>query len=213
MRHGDSLDKIVGSYMAGLCSHTFDFKGRRYEPKRLIASPLLLRGHTCPAGCGACCGSFSLDFLPDEAILDGVTARQITVDKRTVVIMSDRQRKAPDRWCRHLDRANGRCRVHARRPLACDFELIRLLHYTDEVVLTQKLYGRFWAMARLDGGAGTLCEMLPADAGTVAEVNRKLERLLDWSRHLGIVTKIPLVLDWIARGDRNTSLRLSREAA
>ncbi len=212
MRHSDSVDKIVGNYMAGLCSHGFEFKGKRYEPKNLVVSPLLLRGHTCPAGCGACCGSFSLDYLPDEVAPAKVSPRQIIVDGRIVSIKSDRQRSSPDRWCRHLDRVSGRCCVHARRPMACDFELIRLIHQASQVILIQKLYGRFWSMERLDGKTGTLCEMLPVDAKTTAEVGRKLQRLLDWSRHLEIVTKIPLVLDWIAQGNRDRALKLPAEA-
>jgi hypothetical protein len=92
--------------------------------------------------------------------------------------------------------------------MACDFELIRFLVYADHVVLIQKLYGRAWAMQRLDGSVGAKCEMLPKDAEKVSAVIRKLRRLEDWANHLGISTRIDRIVRWIETDDCEQALRL-----
>lgn len=208
MRQLDTLDKVVGVYLAGVCNEPFEYDGRRYEPKRLIVSPFLLRGHTCPPVCGACCGNFSLDYLPGETAAKESSIRRISISGRTVEVFSDRQRDAPDRWCRNLERNNGRCHIYEHRPMACDFELIRFLVYADHVVLIQKLYGRGWAMQRLDSAVGARCEMLPKDLEKVSVVIRKLRRLEDWANHFGISTRIERIVRWIETDDCERALRL-----
>lgn len=205
----DTVDKIVGVYLAGICSHPFRYKGKDYRPKQLIVSPLLLRGHTCPSGCGACCGSFSLDFLPGEIATGEASPRVIRIDGRSVPLMSDRQAEVPDRWCRNLDRSSGRCTVHAFRPMACDFELIRFLIYETKVLLIQKQYGRAWSMERLDRGRGALCDMLPPTQHRINEVIRKLERLERWGEHFAIETRVRPIISWIEAGDYTRPLRLA----
>lgn len=209
MKHLNTLDKVIGVYLAGVCSEPFEYEGRRYEPKRLIVSPLLLRGHTCPPVCGACCGNFSLDYLPGETAAKESSIRRISISGRMVDVLSDRQYDVPDRWCRNLDGETGRCLIYEHRPMACDFELIRFLIYEDHVVLIQKLYGRAWAMRRLDNVAGAKCEMLPKDPKTVAVVIRKLRRLEDWANHFGIATRIEKVIRWIETDDCRLPLRLA----
>ena len=208
MRHADTLDKIVGTYLASVCADSFRYKGRQFAPKALIVSPLLLRGYTCPANCGACCGSFSLDYTCDEARRGNEVPRTIAINGRSVTILSDMQRDVQDAWCRHLDRETGRCLQHASRPMACDFELIRFLIYDDRVLMLQKTYGRAWAMMRLSGNRGALCEMLPENSHRVSEVIRKLQRLEAWAMHLGVRTRIPKILEWIAQGNTSKALRL-----
>jgi hypothetical protein len=201
VRHDDTVDKIVSVYLGGLCRRPFRYKGRSFVPRRVRVSPQLLRGYTCYAGCGGCCGSFSLDYLPAEDAPANVTARTVELDGRAVTLRSDMQTAAADRWCGNLDRDTGRCTIYARRPFACDFELIRLLSYDDHVVVTQKQYGRFWAMLRLDGERGVPCDMLPPDPATIAEVERKLTRLETWAEHFGVATCVPAILDWVRHGD------------
>ena len=208
MRHLDTLEKVVGVYLAGVCDETFEYEGRRYEPKPLVVSPLLLRGHTCPPMCGACCGNFSLDYLPGELAAKESSIRSISISGRAVGVLSDRQHDVPDRWCRNLERETGRCRIYEHRPMACDFELIRFLVYDDRVMLIQKLYGRAWAMQRLDGALGAKCEMLPKDPEKVSAVIRKLRRLEDWANHFGIVTRIGSIVRWIETDDCELPLRL-----
>lgn len=211
MRHSDSIDKIVTVYLGGLCREPFEYKGCRYDPKAVSVSPLLLRGFTCPANCGACCGSFSLDYLPTETASPNAIPRAIEVSDRTFSILSDQQLDVRDRWCRHLERGTGRCNIYQQRPFACDFELIRLLIYSEHVLVVQKLYGRAWAMVRLDESRGTLCEMTPANPHTVSEVARKLDRLHQWARYFDVKTCIPDILDWIHSPTNGYPLRLSAE--
>lgn len=66
--------------------------------------------------------------------------------------------------------------------------------------LRQQLYGRGWSLTRVDGEKGALCEMTKATRETTEEVVRKLERLLDWTEHFGLKTRIPEVLDWVRSG-------------
>jgi len=198
------MDKIIEVYIAGVCSKAFVYKGKCFIPKQLKVSPLLTRGYTCPSACGACCGSFSLDFLPSEAGTFEAAPRSIEIDGRIVTLNSDRQSDVNERWCRNLERKTGRCQVYNERPMACDFELLRFLVYESSVLLIQKQYGRAWAMERLDGERGASCEMLPPDPKSVSEVVRKLKRLESWGNFLGIPTRIPLIYPWIESGSRNT---------
>ena len=63
---GDFIDKIVTRYFACVTGEEFTYKGKTYKPRPLRISPLIFRGYTCPAVCGACCTRFSLDYLPQE---------------------------------------------------------------------------------------------------------------------------------------------------
>jgi hypothetical protein len=208
MRNADTVDKIVQVYLAGLCREAFVYKDKLFLPKPVIVSPLVLRGYTCPACCGACCGSFSLDYLPTEAPPEKASPREVRLHGHRVVLNSDRQRDVRDRWCRHLDRGTGRCSIYRSRPFACDFELIRFLIFQDRVVVTQKQYGRAWAMTRLDTKTGALCRMLAADPVTKSEVIRKFQRLGQWATHFRIRTCLSDILQWLANGDHSRSLRI-----
>jgi hypothetical protein len=208
MHHADSVDKIVQVYLAELCRESFVYKGTVFLPKPVVVSLLLLRGYTCPSCCGACCGSFSLDYLPTETAPEMASPREVELHGHRVVLYSDRQRDVRERWCRHLDRGSGRCGIYESRPFACDFELIRFLIFQDRVVVTQKQYGRAWAMTRLDTRTGALCEMLPADLGTKTEAIRKFQRLAEWATHFGIRTCLSDILQWLAGGDHSRALRI-----
>jgi hypothetical protein len=211
MRNMDTMDKILGIYISSLTKQTFVYKNRIMYPKAVVVSPLLLRGFTCPSRCGACCGSFSLDYLPTESAAPLSIERQIRVNEREYTIVSDRQADVLDKWCRNLERETGRCRIYDQRPMACDFELIRFLVSDTKVILTQKLYGRAWAMQRIVGSRGTLCEMLPVNEHHVAEVVRKLRRLETWSQFFQISTRIPEILTWIHSSHNGKALRLLPE--
>lgn len=208
MRYSDSLDKVIEVYLGALCRSKFTYKGKVFSPMRVVVSPLLLRGYTCPMKCGACCGSFSLDYLPSEKASREIADRFVDLSGQQYRVLTDFQSDVPDRWCRHLDRAAGRCKIYCNRPFTCDFELIRVLIYSDKAILTQKQYGRAWAMTRLDGGKGALCQMLPPDPQKVAEVDRKLDRLAQWASHFGVPTCIAAIRTWVQTGDHRQALIL-----
>lgn len=204
----DSVDKIVMIYFAAVTSEPFRYKGRVFSPKPLYVSPLLLRGHTCPARCGGCCPRFSLDYLPGENLGPNTSERTVSFNDLEISLISDMQRTSSEHYCRHLDRVTGRCGIYAARPFSCDFELIRFCHYRNRTILTQKLFGRGWAMKRVDGARGAQCEMLPATAFTVEQVGRKLLRLQKWADHFGITTRLPEVIQWVDRGGDDKPLLL-----
>lgn len=205
--HGDSVDKIITRYFATLTMESFTYGGKTYHPRPLRVSPDLLRGHTCPPGCGGCCHiQFSLDYLPNENLPPGVQNREVEFNGRKVVVMSDPQDDHELKRCRHLNPKDGRCGIHKVRPFSCDFELIRTLEFADESrpnVLTQKLFGRGWAMKRIDGHRGALCEMLPVTPEHAADVVRKLKRFIDWSNHFKVMTWAPHIIRLIETGQLN----------
>lgn len=208
----DTMDKVIPTYMASLCSEPFTYKGIEYKPRELHVSPLIFRGFTCPAKCGACCPRFSLDYLPDEPKPDGLTLtpRMIVVNHAEVLLFSDLQLDHSNHHCKNLNMENGRCGIHGRQPFSCDFELMRFMQSQQgkHDYFTQKLYGRGWNMLRVDGKRGAKCEMLPPDEHSIAEVERKLTRLKMWADHFGIKTKVPAILEWVRNGDRTNPLIL-----
>lgn len=204
----DSIDKIVTVYFASVCSKPFCYKGQHYKPKHLVASPLIFRGYSCPQTCGGCCPRFTLDYLPSEERPYFLKEREIIIDGRSVSVLSDLQNSTREHHCRNLDKMTGRCLIYLQRPFSCDFELIRFLTYDKKVILTQKLFGRGWAMLRVDGNRGAMCEMLPPDPDTVIEVVRKLNRLKAWAGHFGIETKLDSIIAWAEQGPRNDHLYL-----
>lgn len=194
----DTIDKITKSYFAAVTKKPFTYKGERYGVPTLTVSPGLLRGYTCPIGCGGCCGKFTLDYLPSESRPYGMAPREIDFDGRTVQIFTDRQKSNNTDRCSSLERGTGRCMIHGVHPFSCDFELIRVMHRREHNTahMTQRLFARGWNMKRADGGRGSLCEITPADPSTVAEVIRKLGRLEQWAQHFGIPTRISTIISW-----------------
>lgn len=212
--NSDSVSKIVGRYFAATTRVPFSYGGREYLPRPLSVGPLLLRGYTCPAGCGACCLKFSLDYLPDEPRPKGLAPRAVEFDGREVVVYSDLQPENSSNNCKHLSPEDGRCGVYEVRPFSCDFELIRTLEYDDRPnVLTQRLYGRGWNMMRVDGERGALCEMTPVNTETKREVVRKLGRLRQWADHFGIRTWADEICSLIQSGKLTRNVVLSDDKA
>lgn len=212
--HGDSVDKIISRYFATLTMEPFEYNGERFEPRPVRVSPDLLRGHTCPPGCGGCCNlQFSLDYLPHEPMpLQNMKPRMIKFNGRDVMVMTDAQDDHELKRCRYLDPKDGRCGTHKVRPFSCDFELIRTLQFADTDhpnVLTQKLFGRGWAMKRIDGQKGALCEMLPVTPEHAADVVRKLKRFQGWSYHFQLKTWVPHIIRLIESGQLNRAYVLS----
>jgi Fe-S-cluster containining protein len=206
----DSVDKIVMTYFRSVTRDSFTYKDKVYEPRPLTVSPLILRGFTCPIGCGGCCPRFSLDYLPQEKRPDYVNHnRQILFNARYVEIYSDLQADHKDHFCRNLNKADGRCGVYGQRPFSCDFELIRFFTSEEKNRLSQQLFGRGWAFLRIDDGRGALCTMTAPDEATINETIRKLNRLQMWASHFSLRTWVPEIIDWIYTGDVSKHLRLS----
>lgn len=191
----DTLDKIVESYFAALTAEQFTYKGKEYLPRDLYVSPGILRGYTCPAMCGGCCPRFSLDYIAPDGVPEGekhpLTRRVVEFNGRQVEVWSDMQRDHDNAKCRNLNLDDGRCGIHGFQPFSCDFELLRTIMSKDtpRADFTQKLYGRGWAMMRVDGERGALCKMTPPTPEARADVDRRLRRLETWMAHFGLNPK------------------------
>ncbi|MBL6947564.1 MAG: hypothetical protein ISR51_02700 [Rhodospirillales bacterium] len=152
-----------------------------------------------------------MDYLPNDLAPSNLTERAVKISGRNVKVFSDLQMDHNNHFCRHLDAKSGRCKQYTRRPFACDFELIRFLHYKEKVVIMQKLFGRGWAMKRIDGEQGAKCEMLDTDPYWLAEVQRKLDGLTQWANHFGLRTRIALISSWVTSGPHARPLLISAE--
>jgi hypothetical protein len=207
----DSVDKIISAYFAGVNTVPFAYKGKTFEPKMLVASPLLFRGFTCPSKCGGCCPRFSLDYLPIENNPYELTPRIIKINEREFEIYSDLQKERNQHFCRHLDINSGRCGIYQQRPFSCDFELIRFVHFPNRVILTQKLFSRGWAMKRVNGEQGALCSMIEITDHSINEVLRKLRRLVVWCDYFGINHRLAEVIEWVKTGPHIKPLILHKQ--
>lgn len=196
----NSIDKIVTRYFKVVTKEPFSYKGVIYSDKPLKLSPTLLRGYTCPPHCAGCCPRFSLDYLPHEYHPYPLEKRYITFNNREIEIYSDRQTDHNNYHCRNVRHSDGRCIIHGKQPFSCDFELIRPMLYQDNNrpdVLTQRLFGRYWNMKRIDGERGTLCQMTDVTNESINDVIRRLQLLQEWCYHFGLLnTKINEIIDW-----------------
>jgi len=211
--YSDSFDKIVRSYFAAVTSEKFVYGGAEFVPKDLRVSPGIFRGFTCPEGCGGCCPRFSLVYLPSEwnelgVVNDHIEHRTVEFSGRTWSLFEDAQTDHDDWHCRNLNKENGRCGIYDARPFSCDFELLRVVMHTRRALLNQQLFGRGWALKRIDGERGALCEMTPPTEYWRDEAARKLRRLHNWTTYFGLETRIPLIVKWVESGPHEEPLFL-----
>lgn len=196
--HAETLTKIVEVYFAAVTREPFFFRGKLYHPQPLTVYPTVRRGWTCPAGCGACCLRFTLEWIPTEPHPATAIPEWVEFNQHRFLLYRDHQQGNPGPFCRNLDRSTGRCGIYQERPLSCDFELTRFLHFQNGTArLTTKQYGRAWNMTRIDGDKGAMCEILPTDPEWNADLVRRLGRLKAWTDHFGLETKIPEAIDYV----------------
>lgn len=202
--HAETLTKIVEVYFAAVTREPFFFREKLYRPRPLTVYPTVRRGWTCPAGCGACCFRFTLEWIPTEPHPATARAEWVEFNGRRVLMYRDRQEGNAGPFCRNLDRSTGRCGIYAERPLSCDFELTRFLHFQNGTTrLTTKQYGRAWNMTKIDGDKGAMCEILPPDQEWIDDLARRLRRLLAWTDHFGLETKVPMAIDYVLGGSNH----------
>lgn len=212
MAERDTLDKVIGTYFAMVTAETFTFRGKTYHPKTLRVSPGIFRGFTCPSGCAGCCPRFSLDYLPTERRPEfdlGHITREVEFNGATFKIISDMQQDHKSPKCRNVNWDDGRCGIHGLQPFSCDFEVLRFLEMSNPDrpnALTSKLFGRGWAMMRVDGVRGALCEMTPADEESVRDNLRKLKRLREWVEYFGLSHRLNPIIEWVASGPHEKPL-------
>lgn len=148
----DSIDKIIKE-LGMVCKKPFTYGDKVYIPKTMRLDKAIRNGFTCPAMCGACCGNWSLDYIPNEHLKEDTlessppleqygqyfTRRTVRVNGKDVELITDpqgtgvvQQTNKPD-GCRYLNK-DGRCDIHNfvlsgkyGQPFSCDFELIRFI--------------------------------------------------------------------------------------
>lgn len=189
----DSVDKIK-AYLEAAGS------------KEVILSRLFFRDYTCPANCGACCPRFSLDYFEGERweLFKATYPDKVKFFKQRevdgVVIYTDAQDDHKDHYCRNLDKSTGRCTIHKSNPFSCEFELMKFIHRksADKSLLINKLFGRGWAMKKINGERGTKCEMLGFDYDKLLRDLALLKELNDYANRFGITTtKLPQIIKFI----------------
>lgn len=220
----DSVKKIVSQYFAAITKVPFSMGTITVQPKPLIVSGLLARGYTCPENCGACCMNFSLDWIPGEAMPEGLSKRPFKFNGQEFEIYSDRQLDNSEDYCKHLDTSNVRCMLHRNpdnpnhpyitdvHPFSCDFEIIRcaigneksdgIENRNEEMIrhnwIGVKKYGRWWNMAKFDGERGALCTIKEPSEESIQDSIRKLQRLNAWADHFQLTeTYIPELIEFL----------------
>lgn len=231
----DSLDKIVESYFKAITRAPFVYKDKTYWPHDLRVSPGTFRGYTCPANCGACCHRFSLDYLPSEprpgplpGVPDRFVERRVRFNGKEFGLYSDTQEDHTDRHCINVNKRDGpqeydsaldpgRCQIHGVHPFTCDFELLRFSHAVENLdrpnYLNQRLYGRGWAMTRVDGQKKAMCEMITGDTTWKADTQRRLGRLMHWADYFELDHCLLEIIGWVATGPHDEPLTIKNTTA
>lgn len=209
----DSLQKVIGVYVATIASEPFTWGQLRIEPRPLQVSPLLFRGYTCPPGCGGCCPRFSLVYLPEplEKHPYPLTFKHTVIINGQEKVLYEDPQPGDDHFCQNLNRENGRCGIYHARPFSCDFELTRFMVSKDisrPNHLMTRLFGRGWSFLRVDGERGAKCEILAEIPEHKEDVIRKLKRLKAWTDYLGVKTYIDDIIAWSDFGHHNKPLML-----
>lgn len=205
----DSVDKIITTYFAAVTNEKFEYKGKVYNPKALVISPLIFRGYVCNIKCGACCPRFSLDYLPEETPPYPLTERIVEFNNKEYTILSDLQmdQQIPSFFCKNLNMKDGLCGIHGKQPFTCDFELLRFMKFEDDArpnrVMT-KHFGRAWNMKRIDGDYGTKCDIVDRSEEARADVIRKFKRLDQWATYFHLKTKLPSIITYCLYADINS---------
>lgn len=210
----DTIDRIATVHMAAITSQPFVYKNEEFKPQPLRVSPLIFRGFLCPASCGACCKPVSLDWLPSEELPYVVESREIEFNGHKLTIFSDLSSESP--FCHNLQREDARCAIHGKHPYSCDFEMIRVglsRGSKRQNALSNRLFGRGWALTRVDGSKGAACSMTPVSKEEVPNLLRKLRRMQDWANFFKLTTVLPDIIAWVETGPHEDALYLNQEFA
>lgn len=190
----DSTDKLK-FYLSAFCAEPYDGIA---PPAVLAISHTFWRDYTCPPGCGGCCKPFSMDLSEDyyQILIEKHPEKVAYFDRREIDLFGTPEifysntitqkplfDKGAGQRCQFLD-GIGRCGIYHARPLPCRMELNKFIFRNREnkILISKKLFGRGWGFARVDGGRGALCEMIPVTKETVEIVKTRdiplFERLI-----------------------------------
>lgn len=210
MQNPDSFDRIV-TYFHALARAPFDFKGRIFDPYKILhVSPAIFRDYSCPGVCGACCMRCSLVWDSKEGSVDAIETTY-TISNREVNFFVDRQ-AGLDRKCRHLHPKTGRCGIYKKRPLPCRFELFKFYHSHDNSVVRAGTYlpGRKWALTRIDGTKGGLCQIEPFNPSRNLEYISHLTMIGKWMFAFNIESDVERVIEYLRTGPHQLPMKINR---
>jgi Fe-S-cluster containining protein len=184
MALSDSTEKIMSYIKAS-------------QNDELIISPMFFRDYTCPSHCGGCCPKFSLDYFEGERwelfkttypdLVDKFEEREVNGAK----VYTNFQKENESKKCEFLNLENGRCGIHKSNPFSCEFELNKFVTKGKKTYLMNKLFGRGWAMMRVDGERGALCKMISFNPTKYARDIEMLVELMDICKKMS--QKVPLL--------------------
>ena len=207
--------------IAVVAREPFSVNGEVYRPPASVKlSPTFWREYKCFLNCGACCPSFSLDYLPeerdcvvDDELREGCIEVTLSVNNSDRVIYSYPNVPASVRhkreFCRFVDTTTSACRIHTSRPFSCRIELIKLRMIKSRGLISKQPYGRGHSMTRVfDGCKGAICEF-----GKFSEEQfwnndlPVLEQLKDWADYLGIDSHLERIIYALTRCVRSGNFR------
>jgi len=191
--------------MSVKCTKTHDkilyYLGNLTREKIINISPNFGRAVSCPENCGGCCLKFSLDFYLGERLekFKEEYPEEFKKMEFNGVYYTDVQEDNSDRWCRYLNKENGRCMIHNANPFSCEFELNKVIYnkrMNTTYVMTKK-FGRGWNFTRTDGGVGALCEILPFSEKKFLTDIKLFEELHNIAKQINFETWLPEMLEYL----------------
>lgn len=205
MPKADSFDKIAESYFTVLSRTDFYFKDEWIEVRPVLVSPKMLREDKCVLGCGACCRSYTQDWLPSGKYPGDAFSRTVSLNSKKYEIISSIPYKNSF-WCKYLNTVTGECLIYDMRPLTCEFELLRAsVAEAGQNYLTTRLYGRGWALTRIDKTKGALCKIELVTPESIQNTIHRLSRLQKWMNYFELdSSRIDDILEWINGSIINT---------
>lgn len=166
--------------------------------------------YACLPLCAGCCPHFTLEYLPHdvpEGKSDQAFTRHVSIDGTSVQYIELRnpaQQVYNRKFCGFLETQDpdriGMCNLHPARPYSCHIEPIKLHVVKNVGYIHKRPFGRGWAMQRVTGEKGALCEferqpLTPKaiEQGYTNDIPALL-RLQAWVDHLGIDTYLPDII-------------------
>ena len=167
----------------------------------IYLSPTFFRSLICPENCGACCPKFSLDYILEKKQKNLYESYPKSYQNHfkfrkynDCLVLSDMQENNPGTHCQFLDE-KARCKIHLASPLSCRIELIKFRKVKDRVYIGKQFFGRAWAMTRIDGEKGCLCEFKDYNEEQHKNDIQVLQDLNDVADVFRIETVLPQVID------------------
>jgi hypothetical protein len=236
--YNDSSEKVINQYLWAVTRQPFIYDKKNYTPWGGInVSPAVFNSDWCPPACGGCCfRSWSLDWLPSDprpsgepwdtsiverevlfAPIDPVTFETTRIDFPVIYTDQQKERFKAGQSCGAL-LPTGYCSIHMKHPVSCDVPLLEFQipqkSAREYPWLLHKKFGRAWALPKIDGTRGGLCQiekavdLESARKGGKATL-RRLRRIKDWADHFGLThTWLPDMIDWVEKGMENPPTKM-----